>query len=359
MSAPSPTLVDPRTPPKPVHPRVEAVLRDKLVDDRDAVVIQDALVASLAIPAALLLFVPGVFSWPLGLLYLAFVIPRLGPQAVVLHISTHRRLFNASWRRLNEYVPWVLAFFYGMSPGSYMTHHLGMHHVEGNEHADTSTTKPFQRDSVVDFCHYWLRFQFIGKLELLGYLREHARSKLARRLLIGEALHKGAFFAMLWTDWRAAMVVVVVPYLIVRWGLMMGNWGQHAFIDPAQPDNAYRNSVTLINTPYNRRMYNDGYHCAHHIKANAHWAEAPATFEESVDAYARNNAVVFDGLRGFQHLWVLLMLRRYDVLARHLVVWDGVPRSHEDRVAWLQRRVLPIPHPVSAPLSAAVMGVLR
>ena len=129
---------------------------------------------------------------------------------------------------------------------------------------------------------------------------------------------------------------------IIRWGVMMGNWGQHAFVDPADPANPYKNSVTLINCPYNRTMYNDGYHCGHHVKANTHWADAPAAFEANVERYAHNNAIVFDGIRGFQALWVLLMCKRYKTLARHMVIWGDAPVSIEERVALLKSRLRPI-----------------
>lgn len=349
MHASVPVIVDPRQPPRPVHPVFRRLLAGKLVDDRDAILVQDAAGYALLVPVALLLFVPGAFSWAMAALYLAFLVPRLGPHAVLLHMVTHRRLFKPAWRRWNEVVPWGLAFFHGLSPGSYLTHHLGMHHVEGNVGDDTSSTMGYRRDSLVDFCVYWWRFQLVGKVELWRYLRTHGRTKLVRRLLVGEALHKGGLALMVAVDWRAALVVGVVPYVIVRWGLMMGNWGQHAFIDPADPANPYRNSVTLVNCPYNRTMYNDGYHCAHHVRAAAHWADAPARFEADAATYARHGAVVFDGIKGFQRLWVLLMLRRYDTLADHLVPWTEALQSHEARVAWLRARTRPIPRAVPAP----------
>jgi len=335
------TLDDPRTFPKPISVWLKDTLQDKLIDTRNAILIQDITVSSMLIPFAVLLFVPGVFSWSLGAVYLALLIPRLGPFAVILHMANHRRLFRTQWRLANHYVLWVLPFFFGHAPGSYKGHHLGMHHAEGNGLPDKSSTLPYQRDSIVDFCRYWLRFQIVGKLELLQYLHAHKRRKLFRRVLLGESLHKGLLLLLLLLNWQAALVVIILPYMIVRWGVMMGNWTQHAFIDIREPNNPYKNSVTLINCPYNHRMYNDGYHCGHHVKATVHWADVPATFEANVEHYAANQAVVFDGIRGFQRLWMLLMLRRYDVMACHLVVWEDTPRSTAGRVAFLKARVRP------------------
>ena len=343
MHTTTPTLQDPREISRPMSAGLRRLIMDKLVDERDAPLVLDALVSSLVIPIAALLFVPGVFSWPLAAVYLLLVVPRLGPNAVLVHMVTHRRLFKPTWGRYNDYIPLVLACFYGMSPGAYLAHHLGMHHVEGNMPGDRSSTMRFRRDSLVDFCRYWLRFQLLGKLDLYRYLRAHRREKLVRRLLWAEALHKGGLLALALLSWQAALVVVVLPYCIIRWGVMMGNWGQHAFIDPTDPASPYKSSVTLINCPYNGAMYNDGYHCGHHIKATTHWADAPAAFEASIDRYAENQAIVFDGIRGFQQLWVLLMGKRYETLARHMVQWGDTPMPLAERVALLKARLQPIP----------------
>ena len=42
--------------------------------------------------------------------------------------------------------------------------------------------------------------------------------------------------------------------------MMMGNWGQHAFVDEDEPDSDLRSSITVIDVPSNRLSFNDGYH---------------------------------------------------------------------------------------------------
>ena len=41
-------------------------------------------------------------------------------------------------------------------------------------------------------------------------------------------------------NWRAALVVFVIPFVASRAAMMSGNWAQHAFIDPGDPGNSYR-----------------------------------------------------------------------------------------------------------------------
>jgi hypothetical protein len=100
--------------------------------------------------------------------------------------------------------------------------------------------------------------------------------------------------------------------------MMAGNWAQHAFVDPASPANNYRNSITCINCSYNRRCFNDGYHIGHHLKSTRHWTEMPEEFARNVRIYEREGALVFSGI-DFFGVWLCLMTKRYDVLARRVV----------------------------------------
>lgn len=332
---------DPRAAHLPVWPWFKKLVEPHLVDARDAIVAQRILQDTLYALLGVALFVPGVFSWPLAALYLLLLFPRVGPHAIRVHLLSHRALFHRDHRALNNWLPWGLVFFYGIDPGGYMSHHLGMHHPEENIAPDTSSTLRYRRDSLASFGLYLLRFAVLGKLELAAYLYRKKKRKLLRRLILGEALHKSVILALLLLNWQAALVVVLLPHLLVRYGLMMGNWTEHAFIDQSDPGNAYKNSTTLINCPYNKLMFNDGYHCAHHIKAVTHWADLPGAFERDLGSYVKNNAVVFDGIRGFQVLWLLLMTRRYDVMARHLLPLGDIPEDLDARAAWLKARTVP------------------
>jgi len=131
--------------------------------------------------------------------------------------------------------------------------------------------------------------------------------------------------------------VLVLPFVITRFAMMAGNWAQHAFIDAAAPGNCYRNSITCINSSYNRRCFNDGYHIGHHLKSTRHWTEMPVEFAGNVETYAAERAIVFEGL-DFFGVWLLLMLRRYDSLARRMVALGDASPSLEERIALLRSR---------------------
>jgi len=146
-------------------------------------------------------------------------------------------------------------------------------------------------------------------------------------------------------NFEATVVVFLVPVLAIRALMMAGNWAQHAFIDPGDPANDYRNSITCItciNCRYNRRCFNDGYHIVHHLRPTQHWTELPADFETRREVYGKNDAVVLDEIDFFT-VWLALMLRRWNTLARAFVRLPGAPpRSDDQVVAFLKERVQPV-----------------
>lgn len=312
-----------------------------------------ALQTLLVIPFAAYLFLPGRFTWWLAAIYVVLATGIfLDRFILMLHNTSHRPLFKPRYRWLNLYIPWVLGPFFGETPETYFAHHLGMHHPENNLEEDLSSTMRFRRDHFGDFLRYFFRFFFCGIVELVGYLRRKKRDRLAWKALAGELAYLTTVTALLLVNWRAALVVFVVPFLVARFGMMAGNWGQHAFIDPTRLGNSYASSITCINTPYNRRCFNDGYHIGHHVKANRHWTEMPEDFERNRARYAEERAIVFDGLDFFQ-VWFLLMCGRYDKLARRVVSLDGRARSQDEVIALLRSRTAPIVAPAQGDLSAA------
>jgi hypothetical protein len=296
-----------------------------------------AVLSVTVIPTGLALFVPHAFRWWLAGVHLALVFYFLGPFVLMLHNTSHRRLFHRPWAWMNYYIPWVLGPFFGESPEAYFTHHVGMHHPENNLEDDVSSTLPYQRDRFGDFLRYFLRFILVGLFELTRYFAIRGRRSLLIRTVVGELSFWGMVGALLLVDWRATLVVFVIPLFVTRFAMMAGNWGQHAFIDRESPENNYRNSITCINCGYNRRCFNDGYHIGHHLKATRHWTELPEEFRLRLDTYAREGAIVFSGI-DFFGVWFCLMLNRYDWLARRFVPLGDAHRSPDEIIALLRSR---------------------
>jgi hypothetical protein len=331
-------LRDPTYQPTATPGALERVAEQFINDRRDVPFLRlMALLTATMLPTGLALYLPGPFRWWLAVLHIALVVWFLGPYILMLHNTSHRRLFKRSWSWMNVYIPWVLGPFFGESPETYFTHHVGMHHAENNLAEDLSCTLYYRRDSVIGFARYFLRFFFIVFFELLAYFARKGRRSLMVRTFVGETLFYAVVGVLLYVNWKATLFVFVLPFLISRFGMMAGNWAQHAFIDQASPENNYRNSITCINNTYNRRCFNDGYHIGHHLKQTRHWTEMPEEFRANIQTYAAERALVFDGVDYFS-IWGALMLRRYDWLAKHLVPLGDAPPSRDELVAWMRER---------------------
>ncbi|MEM9820001.1 MAG: fatty acid desaturase, partial [Bacteroidota bacterium] len=175
------------------------------------------------------------------------------------------------------------------------------------------------------------------------------RKTFVKRIIRGEFSFLLLCIALCFINWKATLLVFGLPFVVIRFAMMAGNWGQHAFIDASDPSNNYRNSITLINSLYNRRCFNDGYHIGHHLRPHMHWTDMPNDFIRNKDKYAENKAIVFEGM-DFQTVWFWLMLKRYDVLADRFVNINNVYQSKEEIIAFLKERTRKI-EPKSVPSS--------
>ena len=274
-----------------------------------------------------------------GLAYLALWGWSAPPIILMLHCTMHRS-FIRSPKLLDKAHPFIMSVFFGM-PMGFREHHIGMHHVEDNMGEDLSSTLRYRRDSFLHFLHYFGRFFFGVAVELPLYLRRKRRYALARRVILGEIAQQSLVIAaFLVFDWRFALTAFLLPVVLVRVSMMAGNWGQHAFINTSLPNGGVSNAITCINTIYNKRCFNDGYHIGHHVKAKRHWAELPGDFLANKEQYAREGAIVFEGVDFFM-VSVLLWTGQWKALAKRYVR-IGEQLSDDEVIALLKSRVQPV-----------------
>ena len=316
-------------------------------DERDLPFVYLSIRISLVlIPLSVLLFMPFITGWLWwGVAAVHFGVSTFvfkGPFGLMLHCTSHRPFFKPEYAWMNNYLPWVLAPFFGHTPETYYSHHIGMHHPENNLEDDESSTMPFKRDSFRSFLAYFGQFFVRGVHDLLVYLRWKNRPKLAQRALAGEITFGIVCTALLFVNWPATVLVFLLPLVVYRLIAMVGNWTQHAFVDSADPGNAYKNSITCINVKYNKKCWNDGYHISHHVRPAMHWTEHPTFFQKTIDKYAQNQAIIFDGL-DFLQVFFLLMTKRYDTLAKHVVNVNNTFADTNEAIALMRRRTERIP----------------
>jgi fatty acid desaturase len=309
-----------------------------LYDPRDEVFVRLTLKV-MAVMGAAMVGLYAFFHWALVPVYFALWGWYSAPVILMLHNTMHRPFIRRP-KLLNQAHPYVMSFFFGI-PSGYAVHHLGMHHVEDNTPDDLSSTMRYRRDSFLHFLVYFGRFFFLAIIELPLYLLRKRRKAMARKAVLGEVVHVTVMALALRLDWRFGLVAFVIPFCTVRFLMMVGNWGQHAFLNQARLNDGLSNSITCINSGYNVRAFNDGYHIGHHLKANRHWTEMPQDLLDNREKYARAGALVFKGLDFFL-VSVLLWTGRWNMLAKRFVRL-GEPTSDAEVIAMLKARVQPIP----------------
>jgi hypothetical protein len=207
-----------------------------------------ALYISTTIPSALVLF--SNFTWIHGVLHFVMQFSYMGAYTIMMHQHIHQRgILRKELALFDRLFPYVLDPLMGHTWNSYFYHHVKHHHVEGTGPNDLSSTIRYQRDSLTHFIHYWARFFLFAWCELPLYFFRTKRYWYAAMSAFWEwSSYVGMY--LLWTrvDARAAFFAVVLPFLLLRVGLMLGNWGQHAFVDDQDPDSDYRTSITLVDT---------------------------------------------------------------------------------------------------------------
>jgi hypothetical protein len=294
------------------------------------------------VPAAVYLFASRDFHWALGFVYLLVLYSTMvGPYVLMLHNVCHRKLFKRKYEKLNHVIVWLLGPFFGETPETYYIHHVGMHHREENLPADLSSTMKYQRDSFIHFLRYFLRFFFFIPVEMGLYLRRRKRTKLFKKMILGELSWYLWMALLCFWNWQATLVVFIIPLVVTRFMMINGNWAQHAFVSQEAPHNSFQSSITCINSRYNRTCFNDGYHIGHHLDATRHWTEMPEDFLKNKKTYIEEKAVVFEKL-DYLLIWFALMLKRYRWLARFYVNLDDKnPLNQEEIVGLLKSRTRP------------------
>lgn len=329
-------VADPAPPARGLEARLAALLND----ERDLPFVYLMASCAAVVALGLGLAAAGPWFWYVVPFYWAIWFATcLDRFILMLHCTSHRQLFKREHAWMNQIIPWVLGPFFGETPEAYFVHHMGMHHPENNLPDDLSSTMRYQRDRFTHWLHYYLSFLTVGFVDLARYHWKKQNTKLFWRVMRGELAFWLVAWALAFVNLRWTLCVLVGPVVFVRTLMMAGNWAQHAFVDAADPGNAYKNSITCINTRYNRRCFNDGYHILHHIRPRTHFSEYPVEFEANRETYGREDAIVFEGIDFFQ-VWLLLMVGAWSSLARRFVRLPGAPeRSDAEVIALLKSRV--------------------
>lgn len=215
--------------------------------DTDVVMLTHLLLYfTTSIPSALYLFYN--FRWWHGLLHSVMQLYYMGSYTLMMHQHIHMRgILSKKYAAIDLLFPYITDPLMGHTWNSYYFHHVKHHHVEGNGPDDLSSTIRYQRDDVWHFLHYVGRFYFLIWFDLPRYFIRKRKPGLAFKAAACEMTSYTILYTLFTrVNAGATAFVFLLPLAIMRLGMMIGNWGQHAFVDDSEPDSDFRSSITVI-----------------------------------------------------------------------------------------------------------------
>ena len=183
-----------------------------------------------------------------------------------------------------------------------------------------------------------MNFLFLGFTETFMYMFNRKKKKYYMRLSAGEISFYLLCIFMCFINLKAAIWVLIVPFILSRLVMMLGNWTQHSFIDKNDPEDNFTSAINCINTKYNQMCWNDGYHTVHHLRPAMHYTEIPGEFLKLQKEMAAKKTFVFDGVH-YLHIFIWLMTKNYNKLADNLVNIENTFSSKEEAIALMKERV--------------------
>ena len=206
------------------------------------------LYLSTSVPSAVFLY--SHFTWIHAVMHLILQLSYCGSFTLMLHNHIHNNgLLKKEYAWFDHTWPYVLEPLMGHTWDSYYYHHVKHHHVEGNGPEDLSSTIRYQRDEVTEFLKYVGRFIAFCWIELPLYFIKKGKPRLAFKSFISEITAMLFIYVLARINFYPTLFVLILPFFLMRTGLMVGNYGQHALVDDVDPASDFRSSITLIDVP--------------------------------------------------------------------------------------------------------------
>lgn len=201
-----------------------------------------------SVPSALILY--NHFTWVHGIFHVLMQLFYCGAFTLMLHNHIHNNgLLKKKYAWFDNTWPYILEPLMGHTWDSYYYHHVKHHHVEGNGPEDLSSTIRYQRDQPLEFLKYVGRFIAFIWIELPLYFLRKNKTGLALKSAGSEMTSYLFIYLMARRNFYPTLFVLIIPLFLMRIGLMVGNYGQHALVDDIDPASDFRSSITLIDVP--------------------------------------------------------------------------------------------------------------
>lgn len=241
--------------------------------------------------------------------------------AIQNHNAVHCPIFHQPW--MNRTYQLVLTLIYGHPSSSYVPGHNLSHHRHTQSPRDAMrTTKSRFRWHFLNgltFMAASAPAMMRGDIQYLKKMRTHNKHwfrQTVRELLVLVVVSG----ALLWLDWKLALLYWFLPHLYAQWGIVTMNLLQH---DGCDTGSLYDHSRNFVGKAVNWWTFNNGYHGIHHMHPGRHWSLAPESHARELAGHIHPNLEV----RSLpEYLWKTFFLnRRLDVRGDPLVLSPPEP----------------------------------
>lgn len=217
-----------------------------------------------------------VLSWTSVAVYIVFL-----HFAVAISVITHNHNHLNMWenKTLNVITDWWLTVFYGIPIFCWIPTHNRNHHKFNNKPGDnTATYRHSEENHLFTLVSYPSKSSYYQIVEgIIPYMK---KLKIEDKKTFWEYIIQIVVLvawnaAWLIVDWKKALVFIIIPQQVSGYMVMIFNYVQHVHADEQSKWNHSRNFMGV-----NLFLFNNGYHTAHHEKANMHWSESPKYHEQ-------------------------------------------------------------------------------
>ena len=280
----------------------------------------------------------------IGILNFASLFKYIPRYILLLHFNTHRSMFKNEHKilqKMSGFIVQLIGVFMGIGFfNNYELHHRFMHHKYNNKIGlDMSSTEPYQRDNFFHFLIYWLRHLFLCPLELPIF---GIKEKKYKTLITGMMCYIPYLYLILkFKKSKFILYFITLPFFVLSFFLMFGNWSQHIFIDPTRHRSNYGLSYNVIDSEYNSEAWNDGYHLLHHLNAGTRWYDLPQTFLDQYNELKENKGLTFKKLNFFL-IGFYVFTKNYKVLYDNFLDFNDEKMSLENFTDMIKNLCKPI-----------------
>jgi fatty acid desaturase len=209
-------------------------------------------------------------SWPMTLALMVMISLLSYFCAVATHNTVHTPVFKE--RLYNRVFQVVLTLCYGHPVSMFVPgHNLSHHRFTQTPRDGMRTDKLRHRSNLLNIMLFTVTVTPAVLQENLKYARlmRTRRPRWFAQLMLETVVMFAVMGGLLYINWQAFLLFVVIPHQFAQWGIVAINFAQH---DGCDADDPYNHSRNFTGFWLNWFCFNNGFHGIHHMRPSMHWS---------------------------------------------------------------------------------------